>query len=358
MKVLFIARHDLYSNAGGDTVQAKNTAKYLQKKGVDVDIFLSNAIIDYKKYDLIHFFNIIDPEDIIGHLQKTDKPCVCSTIYVNYREYDRLHRKGLVGLLSRYLPYHTVEYLKTLVKFMIKGEQVSSYTYFLKGNKGSIRYILKRLEHILPNSQSEYQRLHESFGELPPATIVPNGIEEELFIPQKQVNRRGVLCVARLEGRKNQLNLVRAFKKLDHHLTLIGMDSPNQREFSMQCRKEAGENVSFIGQMNQQHLIAYYNQAKVHILPSWFETTGLSNLEAAAMGCNIVVADKGDVKEYFGDLAYYCDPANPISIAEAIEQAYAAPVNPELEKKVRREYTWNRAAEKTLEAYKKVLNHD
>ncbi|MES2688976.1 MAG: glycosyltransferase family 4 protein, partial [Bacteroidota bacterium] len=356
MEVLFIARPNLFTEPGGDTTQLLSTAKYLEKLGVHVDFGITASGIDYNRYDLIHFFNIIDPEDILGHLLKTGKPSVLSSIYVNYREFDKLYRTGLVGCLSRFLPYHTIEYLKTLLKFLLKGEKVSSYRYFLWGNKKSIRYILKRVGHILPNSESELGRLKKSFGKLPPATVVVNAIDRDIFFDRdKQPHvKEGVLCVARIEGNKNQLNLIRAFRKLPYRLTIVGKASANQKKYYDQCRKEAGDNVLFIDQMSQNELVGYYRQAKVHVLPSWFETTGLSSLEAAAMGCNIVVTDKGDVKEYFGAFAFYCDPADSNSIADAVTKAMEQATNPLLSEYVLNNYIWEKTATQTLAAYKKV----
>jgi glycosyltransferase involved in cell wall biosynthesis len=64
----------------------------------------------------------------------------------------------------------------------------------------------------------------------------------------------------------------------------------------------------------------------VHVLASWFETTGLVSLEAAMMDCNVVVTKKGDTVEYFSDMAYYCEPDDINSIRNAIEKAYNNPV--------------------------------
>ncbi len=94
----------------------------------------------------------------------------------------------------------------------------------------------------------------------------------------------------------------------------------------------------------------------MHVLPSWFETTGLSSLEAAAMGCNLVITRKGDTEEYFGDMAYYCEPDDISSIREAVLNAYSAPKNPKLKDHILENYTWNKTAEQTLNAYKTVLN--
>ncbi|MCB0803779.1 MAG: glycosyltransferase, partial [Flavobacteriales bacterium] len=87
----------------------------------------------------------------------------------------------------------------------------------------------------------------------------------------------------------------------------------------------------------------------------WFETTGLSTIEAAARACNIVITRKGDTEEYFKDFAFYCEPGSPDSIREAIVKALQAETNPELKDFVSQNYTWEEAAKKTLMAYNKVL---
>lgn len=360
MKVLFLARHDLYKNIGGDTIQVDATAKYLRLSGVTVDIKLSTDVIDYTGYELIHFFNIIDPEDILGHVLKSRKPYVVSTIYVDYSEYDKNHRQGLVGLLARWMPTASIEYLKTLAKYLLKGEKVSTPYFFLKGHKNSIQYILKHAKCLLPNSLSEYKRLAHDFGNEYPFEVIPNAIDKSIFVADDNDTEREnmVLCVARLEGRKNQLNLIKALTDVNIKLLLIGKESDNQQGYVNQCRLVAGNNVTFLPFVSQPELIKYYKKAKVHVLPSWFETTGLSSLEAAAMGCNIVVADRGDVREYFGDLVYYCEPDKPESIAAAVNTALNAPAGKQLQEKVRTAYTWERAAEQTLKAYKRVLKND
>ncbi|MES2656016.1 MAG: glycosyltransferase family 4 protein [Bacteroidota bacterium] len=359
MKVLFLARHDLYINIGGDTIQVDATAKYLRLLGVTIDIKLSTDVIDYAAYQLIHFFNIIDPEDILGHVLKSNKPYVVSTIYVDYSEYDKNHRQGLVGLLAKWIPTASIEYLKTLAKYILKGEKVSTPYFFVKGHKNSIQYILKHAKCLLPNSLSEYKRLARDFGSEYPFEVIPNAIDKSIFVADNNTERENlVLCVARLEGRKNQLNLIKALSNTNIQLLLIGKESTNQKGYVNQCRLIAGNNVTFLPFVSQSELLKYYKKAKVHVLPSWFETTGLSSLEAAAMGCNIVVADKGDVREYFGDLAYYCEPDKPESIAAAVNAALNNPVSKQLQEKVCTAYTWEKAAEQTLKAYKRVTEND
>lgn len=359
MKVLFIARPNLFQSRGGDTVQIESTAAYLQKMGVEVTLYAGNRkALDLDAYDVIHYFNLIDPEDIVGFLNKVHKPQVLSTIYLKYEEYDRSQRKGMIGLLGKFLSYEQVEYVKTLAKWILKGEQISSLRYLLWGHKGSMQRILHSVDYLLPNSTSELKRLQQDLVVNAPHAVVTNAFDDSVFTDTLCEKEPFVLCVARFEGNKNQINLIKAASLLNVQVVLVGKASPNQQSYLAACRAIAPSNVVFKGFVSLDELISLYARAKVHVLPSWFETTGLSSLEAAAMGCNIVVTDKGDVKEYFGDLAYYCDPDSPESIARAIEQALNNPVNPKLKQQVRSLRTWEKAAEQTYSVYKKVLKYD
>ncbi len=134
------------------------------------------------------------------------------------------------------------------------------------------------------------------------------------------------------------------------------MPAPNQRNYYEECKRIAASNIIFCGRVPLNTLISYYKKAKVHVLPSWHETCGLSTLEAAAMGCNVVITEKGFTREYFGDDAFYCDPASPQSIFEAVEQAAQTDFRKELQQKISLHYTWQQAAASTLKAYQNIIS--
>jgi glycosyltransferase involved in cell wall biosynthesis len=207
---------------------------------------------------------------------------------------------------------------------------------------------------LLPNSASEYTRLFRAFGVEQRYRVIPNAIDPRVFSPPTPPGPREkglVLCVGRIEGLKNQRTLIRALNGTEFKVMIIGSASANHMGYYEACRAAAAPNISFAGPMSQQELAALYSRAQVHVLPSWFETTGLSTMEAAAMGCAIVITDKGDQREYFGDQAFYCDPAEPATILQAVRQAAAAPPDGKLQQKIHLEYTWERAAELTASAY-------
>jgi len=98
---------------------------------------------------------------------------------------------------------------------------------------------------------------------------------------------------------------------------------------------------------------SYFHYAKVAVSASWFETTGLTSLEALFCGTNAVASGER-AKEYLGGYASYCDPNDVESIKEAIKKELFAP-RPKIDDSVRKEYTWENAAKKTAEEYRKLL---
>jgi len=337
---------------GGDTVQVLQTAAGLNGLGVTTGIRLANEAIDYSRYDLLHFFNIARPADILRHIQNSGKPYVVSTILFDHSEYDKYHRKG-VGFLFSHLSGDAIEYVKTLARCLRGKDKLVSPAYLWKGQYKSIVQIIKGAAMLLPNSVSEYQRLVAKYTQTADYRVVPNGIDPEMFTQRDQIKKEDnlVVCAARIEGVKNQLNLIKALNNTCFRLLLIGTYAPNQYSYYQECRDIAADNIEFIGQLPQAELLKYYRQAKVHVLPSWFETTGLSTMEAAAMGCNVVITDKGDTRAYFADDAFYCDPDSPQSIRQAIEKASEADFNESLRQKILNNYTWKQAAIQTLHAY-------
>ena len=359
MKVLFISRATLFKDSGGDTVQLKNTEAYLRKLGVEIDVSLSKKKMDYSQYDLLHFFNIGRPADILYHIEKSEKPFVVSTIYVDYSEFEKKQRTGIIGSVFRRLSPDLIEFAKVIARSIVKGEKIQSLSYLLLGHRASIKKIIRQAACLLPNSESEYKRLLQHYRVAQQYKIIPNAIDPYLFLQQgKEFTKEKniVLCVGRIEGRKNQLNLIKALNNSRFNLIIVGAPALNQADYFKTCKEVASTNVEFVNHLSQESLLEYYKKARVHVLPSWFETTGLSSLEAAVMGCNIVITDKGDTREYFEDMAYYCDPANPESIRIAVEAAANNSFNEKLREKILKEYTWNITAEKTLEAYQQVLD--
>lgn len=343
--IAFVIRASAAKQKGGDFFQAQETAKELRALGVNVDLFFSGDSINYKKYNALHFFNIIRPSDILRHTKKSNIPYFISTVFVEYPT--RL----------KFLSFF-IEYCKTILRPMLKKDLMPCRQYILLGQKKSMKIALDNAKALFPNSYSEQKRLEKKMNqEFKNVFVINNGINTNVFKMNKKQNTKEkfILSVGRIEPIKNQLNLIRAAKNLDKKLIIVGNPSSNKKYYK-KCLREANDNVTFIPFIDQSEIAKYYNQATLHVLPSYFETTGLVSLEAAACGCNIIVTEKGDQREYYKEIALFCNPDNISSIEDQISILWNKKRNYFNQSiLVAEKFSWKQSAFETLKVYKSLL---
>ncbi len=367
MRVLMQSRKTLFTVPGGDTIQIVENAEKLKELGIHVDIS-TELTPKLDNYDIVHIFNIVRPQEVYLqalNAKKQGKPIVLTPIYVCWEEYEKFGSDWWRKILANIFPYHSIEYLKVLARAIKNGEiHKGVLKLLLKGYFTLMEKVVRMTDIFLPNSEMEMDKLKKDFRlHNPKYIIVPNGINHKIFDfsnvnVEKKIEsniKDSILCVANINGLKNQLNLVKAMKNLPYKLFLIGDISPNHRNYYKKIINEKGDNVFYIGKISHRELPQYYKVAKVHVLPSWFETTGLVSLEAAVMRCNIVVTDKGFTKSYFGDYAFYCNPNDIDSIKDAIINAYESPFNEDFREYILSNFTLEISVKKIIEGYKKVL---
>lgn len=365
MKILFQSRKTLFTAPGGDTTQLLKTKEYLEKLGVKVDISL-DLEPDLTGYDIVHVFNLMRPQELylqVRNAKRQNKKVALSTIYGPYVEYEKKARGGILQLINQILSITQIEYLKVIARAILNKEiSKGTWIYILNGHKRLQRKIIKMVDVFLPNSHSEMQRVEKDFKvhnlnyvSIPNAVdITKFDYDKTIIRPENEKYKDCILCVSRVEGRKNQLNVVRAAKELPYKFVFIGKAGANFVKYMEQCIKEGSKNCEFLGQIEHEQLPEFYKLCRVHILASWMETPGLSSLEAGVMRSNVVVTKKGDTEDYFEDMAFYCEPDNIDSIKNAIIKAYQAPFKKQLEQKIKNEYKWEDTARETLKGYESI----
>lgn len=349
MRVLFQCRADYEQVVGGSEIQITKTAEHLRALGVEVDIVPRQK--ELSAWDVVHVFRSARPFEtalLCLNAVAQNKPLAVSTIYWNDSE------------LSAYR--------RSLLQRPEADWRLRAMVQSLEGQREAVRCELAlafaAADMLLPNAGAEAGLLAQDFAfDRDRITVVRNAADYEgpegaiAGLVAKNIQRSFgedfVLCVARIEDRKNQLTLIEAMRGMDVPVVLIGPVA-SQPYFRL-CKKAAGARVRFVGALPQSEIHAAYVAAKVHTLPSWFETPGLANLEAALAGCNIVTTDRGGTREYLGEMAWYCDPGDKESIRLSIEQALAAPRDARLREHVASKFTWQNTAKQTLAAYASLL---
>jgi glycosyltransferase involved in cell wall biosynthesis len=364
MKILMQARINLLTAPGGDTVQILKTKEYLENLGIEVDLCIEiSKNFNYEKYDIVHLFNVTRIQETYWFAKmakKANKKVVLSTIFWDNTEVEKKADIGYRSIINKYLSINQIEYFKTLGRLVIQKEfNQSTFQLLKKGFRGLQKETIEYVDFFLPNAEIEMDLFHSFFSPKKhlPYEVIPNAVTiqdspDNGFEEFKDC----ILCVGRIDPRKNQLNLVRALKHTNYKVVFVGQPAPNHTDYMKKIKKEATKNMYFLGWMDNSKISILYKQARVHVCPSWYETPGLASLEAAALGCNIVVTEPGSTREYFQNMAFYCEPDSIQSILNCVDLAFNSPISKDLQNKILTKYTWQEAAKKTLEAYKKLIN--
>lgn len=222
--------------------------------------------------------------------------------------------------------------------------------------------LLDRSRAILPNSLAEADQLMRLFGvDHRRIHVVPNGVDARFLGADATLFRRIVggdfiLYTGRIEPRKNVLGLIRSLRGRGVQLVMIGDPVPGHAEYAERCRVEGHGAVHWFSRMEHDDplLASAYAAARVFAMPSWFETPGLSALEAAMAGAAVVITPIGSAREYFGEMAHYARPDRPAEIQRAVQAAWRAGPHPELAARIARNYSWSEVARRTSEVYELV----
>ncbi|MCC6444442.1 MAG: glycosyltransferase [Armatimonadetes bacterium] len=361
MNILMQNRPDARTHPGGDTVQMERTAAALRLMGLKVDISLELAP-DLAGYDLVHLFNTTRARETCLHARnarRQGKPIALSTIYWTMEELQRFAppapwirriaaSQALWRALDRLIPPSPLR--RKLEPRLIEGRL---------GRRKIQEEALSSAGVWLPNAEAERAQIEKDFAVSRPAVIVPNAADP-LFAdarPDAFIRETGlkdfILCAARIEPRKNQVSLLQAATGMGRPVVLMGR--VQLESYGQACRAVSGVETIHIPEAPPEKVASAMAAAAVHALPSWYETPGLASLEAALSGSPVVTTDRGTAREYFGNMAFYCDPARVETIRSALLDALASPPGPALQEHIARRFTWEAAAKATLEGYRLLL---
>lgn len=345
MRVAFYSYPSAFQNPGGGEVQLLKTKEALEALGVEVKLF-DQWNDRLKDFDVFHVFGSV--KDCAGIMQTAGNLGVkvaLSTIF--WSSFNRaLHEGGTFGKRAELFSRHL---LKLAFPLLPTGR----------------RKTMSLADVLLPNSESEKKQVMRLFGISPDKIIpVPNGVDERFLSgdPEEFSRSHGmedfILAVGRIEPRKNQKNLIMAVKGLKQKLVIVGNPVSDYMWYYDECRKEAGDNVVFLGGIDHEStmLTSAYAACSVFAAPGWFETPGLAALEAAGCGAGIAITKHGSTVDYFGDEARYFEPAAPESIRKAVMAALRITKAEKqvLRRRIKERFLWKNVAQETLKAYKSV----
>ena len=234
---------------------------------------------------------------------------------------------------------------------------------------GMQKRVSRTLPRIIAVSKSAKKDIGRDFN-IPANkfSIVPNGINTDLFYPIDDIEReknRIIVTNSADTPLKGLFFLFQAVAELnkfqDVNVTVVGEPKKDGDLVKLIRKLGIGHSIHFTGRINNGEFVRQYARATAAVVPSVYEGFGLPVGEAMACGVPVISTTGGALPEVVGDAGILVKPADSRALAGAIRDLLNNPLRAkELGmagyRRVHKHFTWKKAAEKTVSAYREVID--
>jgi glycosyltransferase involved in cell wall biosynthesis len=265
-------------------------------------------------------------------------------------------------------PEHYPPGIKGKIKFLIQKFSLRGVSAVITDSENSKKDIFKYLNYPKDKIHVIYLAPGEAFEKL--ATD-----NWQLATRRKySLPDQFVLYVGDVNWNKNILGLVKACKKIQVPLVIVGKQAVQEdfdrshpenqdlvwlQEHVQSSTIDHQSLIILTGFVPEEDLVKIYNLATVYCQPSFYEGFGLPVLEAMACGCPVVAAKTSSLPEVCGQAAILIDPKDYNEIAKGIQEVIE---NKEIRDKLikkgierAKKFSWKQAALETMGVYEKVV---
>ncbi|MBI4811890.1 glycosyltransferase family 4 protein [Candidatus Falkowbacteria bacterium] len=297
---------------------------------------------------------------------------------VGFERDRRMYNKQAMGPGSK----QCRKVMNFFVKLFSRGKYNATSLDYLSW---STRYTLKRAKKIITPSDFSKQEImevcgtdgdkikvvHNGYNSLLYKKINPvkyseqfNGVNNENEIREVLekygITKPYILCIGRLEKKKNTPALIEAFavmreknRNREYKLVLVGDAGFGFDEVKYAIREfDLVEKVIMPGWVEERDMPYLYNGATAFVFPSLYEGFGIPLLQAMACEVPITASRAASIPEVVGDAALLFDPTDVAAMAEAMEKIiFDNELRESLIKKGKeraKNFSWEKCAKETL----------
>jgi glycosyltransferase involved in cell wall biosynthesis len=231
------------------------------------------------------------------------------------------------------------------------------------GTAANKRLVCQRASRIIAVSENTKNDLCRLLG-VPPAkvAVIHHATSLRYDDSPRLIERPYILYVGVRSGHKNFTALLEAAALvLPRHgvdLVCAGGGDFSRPELDMMKERGIADRVLHFEALTSSQLTSLYHFASVFAYPSLYEGFGLPLLEAFSCGCPVAASRNSSILEVASEAAELFDPGSVESIVTAIERVLTdMPRSAHLVQaglKRLRLFSWEKAAAKTLEVYRKA----
>jgi glycosyltransferase involved in cell wall biosynthesis len=235
---------------------------------------------------------------------------------------------------------------------------------------GMQKRVVKRLSSLITVSENARRDIAREFG-IPAGRlqVVPNGIDTDIFRPLPGIDREPGRIIATnsadtpLKGLPHLLAAVAEIGRSRNHFKLVVIGAPKKNGVVERLVRELGIGpwIEFTGRIDAAELVRHYARAAMAVVPSLYEGFGLPAGEAMACGIPVISTTGGALPEVVGDAGLLVPPADPAALAAAIRRIldhpdYGRALGQRGLERVCLNFTWRRAAERTVSVYREAID--
>ena len=216
--------------------------------------------------------------------------------------------------------------------------------------KSSFKKIFASADHIqvISNFLADWAK---HMGAKAPITVVPNGVDFELFFNKDGVKNKSenisLITTSRLVPKNAVSDIIDSLTFLPENIKLkilgTGYEEKDLKEKVLKLNLE--NRVEFLGYIPHSEMPKYLHDSDIFIRPSLSEGFGNSYIEAMAAGIPVIATPVGGIVDFLkdGETGLFCDVRNPRSIAQKVEKL--------IKDKESRDYIVKNALEMVKEKY-------
>ena len=342
MRIVLVPYPRSWCMEGGHHTQLFQTARALRAAGVEVVIGDVQLAVS-ARFDVVHFFG--DPRPLFAAGRPSGRVVVTP-----------VHLPAAYELGATRWHGGCRTWVASQLRRQLRSVRRPRACVHQRATIRARLQAVAQADVIVVNSPAEARLLRDDAdGPLPRIHIARSGVDQSFFTGSADRGRAivgadpFVLCVGRIEPLKNQLALARVMRSIPRRLVLIGAVPFDHQEYLRACFA-ALPSLLHLPHIDRSLLPHIYAAADVHVLPSWYETTGLATLEALAAGTPCVAGHSPCVEDYFASSARLARPGNERKLRANILAALDEPRG--RGKALASRLTWTRTAMEILHAYK------
>jgi glycosyltransferase involved in cell wall biosynthesis len=242
-------------------------------------------------------------------------------------------------------------------------EFASTYSWRFRAYYNSLlRLYIRQARLIIVPSRFTLEAVVARWPQLD-CVLIPYGVDNVFRPGEAGARPKTVLYTGGFGYRKRLGDLLESFERVaeaEPQATLVVAGSAPAAFQEAVSKLRAANRVRLTGFVEDQELAMLYREASVVVYPSMLEGFGFPVVEAMASGTPVVAARGGSVPEIAGGAACLVEPGRPADMAEAVltilrDESLAGNLRDAGVVRAR-DFTWRRAAEQTLDAYRRALS--